>query len=69
MTTNELKLLHTAERREEVIVQDLLEEGANIQVINNYNETPLFLASMNGYDMVIKLLLVNKGVDPKPKND
>jgi hypothetical protein len=30
MTINELKLLHAAEHREEVIVQDLLEEGANV---------------------------------------
>jgi ankyrin repeat protein len=47
----------------------LLKKGVNIQAINDYNKTPLFLASMNGYNIVIKLLLINKGVDPKPKND
>jgi ankyrin repeat protein len=47
----------------------LAEDGVDPDSKDNYGQTPLSWAAMNGHEAVVKLLLAEDGVDPDPKND
>ena len=40
-----------------MVVQRLLENGAELESKNNYNQTPLSLAAKRGHEAIMKLLL------------
>ena len=42
-------------------VEKLLAAGGNVNATNNYNNTPLHLASENGHQEIVKVLLAAEG--------
>jgi ankyrin repeat protein len=48
-------------------VEKLLQNGANVNVKDNYGNTPLYLASFYGYTATVKILLAN-GADMEAKD-
>lgn len=50
-------MLRAATEEQEVVVQRLLENNAELKSKNNYNQTPLSLAAEEGYKAIMKLLL------------
>ena len=48
-------------------VKELLEKGANPNILDNIGNTPLMLAANNGYKKIVKLLLI-KGASPDTSN-
>src|SRR4051794_30119296 len=61
-------LLWAAQHGHERTAQNLLREGANVQVTTDHGQTPLLIATRNGHEAVAKLLLAMDGVDPDPKD-
>lgn len=49
------------------ILYYLLEKGVDVNVQNNYGDTPLLQASFEGYFELVRILL-NNGADPRIKN-
>lgn len=48
---------HSSEMRRNKTVELLLSKGANINLCNNIGVSPLYIASLNGYDSTVELLL------------
>ena len=65
-TLRDTWLRRAAAERQEVIVQRLLEGGAEPNFKNEMSDTPLSLAAYNGHEMIVKLLL-EKGAEPNFK--
>ncbi|KAI2785628.1 hypothetical protein POX_h09385 [Penicillium oxalicum] len=54
-------LFWAAENRQEVVIELLLERGADIDPRDKYGQTPLLLAASNGHESIVELLLGEGG--------
>lgn len=62
------ELIKATENGNLLLVEDLINQGGNIQAMNNRRETPLFIAVKNGYKDITRLL-ITKGANINEKCD
>lgn len=62
------QLRKAAKRGDVTAIQDLLDEGANIETRNRKGYSPLHLAAKRSYTAIVQALLA-AGADTKPQND
>ena len=62
------KLLETVELNEIDEVKKLIKEGADVNAVDEYGRTALYLASILGHGEIVKML-IEKGADVNPVVD
>ena len=63
-----LRVYYSASSSDHKKVKELLEQGANVDVVNNEGDTPLMWACFMGDKPVVELL-IGRGVDVNVKNN